>query len=237
MTFIYLLLVSFFLYNIDCVSSVVYSCDRNADCGCSKTNADLNKIVGGESAVDSSWGWAVSLRRTSTNGHFCGGAIISPLHIITAAHCLKGVLDIPRNVKVVVGINRLSDTGSSMAQERSIVRAFSHPSYNDDSKANDIAILRLNQSLNISNEKGTARLCLAHVIPTDTANNYPIPDSSLIAIGWGLLKSEIESIPYDQHLQQVTLKAISAEHRMCRPSLNNRQLQFCAGVIGGGKGT
>jgi secreted trypsin-like serine protease len=237
MTFIYLLLVSFFLYNIDCVSSVFYSCDRNADCGCSKTNADLNKIVGGESAVDSSWGWAVSLRRISTNEHFCGGAIISPLHIITAAHCLKSFLDIPRNVKVVVGINRLNDTRSSMAQERSIVRAFSHPAFDDDSNANDIAILRLNQSLNISNEKGTARLCLAHVIPTNTANNYPIPDSSLIGIGWGLLKSEDETIPSDQHLQQVTLKAISAEHRMCATSLNNRQLQFCAGVIGGGKGT
>jgi secreted trypsin-like serine protease len=235
MAYNYIVFLFLFLYNIDFVSPIVYSCDRNIECGCSKTNADVGKIVGGESAINSSWGWAVSLQK-SVNGHFCGGVIISSLDVITAAHCIEDPFEMIRNVKVVVGIDTLSQSGSSIAQVRSIVSVMSHPQYDKKSNANDIAVLRLNQPLNISNEKGTARLCLPHVVPIDTANNYPIPDSSLVAIGWGVLASEQISIPSYRHLRQVTLNTISPNHRMCKSVINDQKLQFCAGVIGGGKG-
>jgi len=235
MAYNYIVFLFPFLYNIDFVSPSVYSCDRNIECGCSKANADLGKIVGGESAINSSWGWAVSLQK-NVNRHFCGGIIISPLDVITAAHCVNHLDDIFGDIMVVAGIDILSDSSSSMAQVRSVVHVILHPAYNKTSHVNDIAILRLNQSLNISNEKGTARLCLPHVVPIDTANNYPIPDSSLVAIGWGLLASEQISIPSYRHLQQVTLNAISPNHRMCKFVINDQKLQFCAGVIGGGKG-
>ena len=136
------------MLNINLVTSITYSCDRNAECGCSKIDASLNKIVGGESAVNSSWGWSVSLQKYG--GHFCGGAIISPLHIITAAHCVTNPSDIILNAKVVVGIDVVNQASSSVAQVRSVVRVLSHPQYSSVSKANDIAVLRLNQSLNIS---------------------------------------------------------------------------------------
>jgi secreted trypsin-like serine protease len=235
MVYIYLLFFSFFLYNIEFVSSSVYSCNRSSECGCSKTDANINRIVGGESAISSSWGWAVSLQEGSGK-HFCGGAIISSLHIITAAHCVENPSEIIRAVTAVVGINTLSQSASSMAQVRSIVRVMSHPLYNDYWKVNDIAVLRLNQPLDISNEKGIARLCLPQLVETNTVNNYPLPDTPLIAIGWGKLGSLEESIPPSRNLQQVTLNAMSAGHRMCQNTINNRQLQFCAGVIGGGKG-
>jgi hypothetical protein len=230
----YYYIVFVFLF-IDFVSPTLYSCDRNIGCGCSKTNAVLNKIVGGELAINSSWGWAVSLQK-GVNRHFCGGAIISPLHVITAAHCVDDPVGLLRDMSVVVGIDILSQSSSSTAQVRSVTRIISHPQYNEDSKVNDIAVLLLNQPLNISNEKGTARLCVPYVIPTDTANNYPIPGSSLVAIGWGVLSFWQTSISPSQQLRQVTLNAISAKHQMCEPSINNKQFQFCAGTIGGGKG-
>jgi secreted trypsin-like serine protease len=231
MVYIYLL----FLVNISFVLSITYSCDRNAACGCSKIDATLNKIVGGEAAVNSSWGWAVSLRK-DFSGHFCGGVIISPLHIITAAHCVVNSSDIIQNARVVVGINVLSEATSSIAQVRSVISVFSHPQYSSVSKANDIAVLRLNQALNISNGVGTARLCLPYVMTTNTTNNYPVPGSSLVAIGWGTIISSEQFIPSSRHLQQVTVNGISASHSMCKGTINDRQLQFCAGVIGGGKG-
>ncbi|CAF0801590.1 unnamed protein product [Adineta steineri] len=239
MAYIYLLSIFFFFNTINYISSVTYSCDRTTACGCSKTNAQLNKIVGGESAVDSSWGWAVSLHRSSSNSHFCGGAIISPLHIITAAHC---VVDSSFNIgstRVVVGIDALSQTTTTttMAQQRSIVQVFSHPRYSAITKANDIAVLRLNQPLNISYEKGTARLCIPRVNATSMTYNYPIPNSQMVAIGWGVLRSGDETIPPNLHLQQVTVNALPADHRMCANSIEDRQLQFCAAVSGGGKDT
>jgi transmembrane serine protease 3 len=226
--------ILFFLL-IDFVSPIVYTCDRNASCGCSKTSAIVNKIVGGESAINSSWGWSVSIRG-SGNRHLCGGVIISPLYILTAAHCVTDP-DLPVDkMRVVAGIDELSQSSSSIAQVRSIVHSISHHQYNTITNANDIAVLRLNQSLIISNERDTARLCLPHTNSTSAAINYPIPDSKLVAIGWGRLSSGSSSIPFNQHLQQVTVNALSADHRMCRSTISDPQVQFCAGVINGGKG-
>ncbi|CAF3375255.1 unnamed protein product [Rotaria sp. Silwood1] len=231
----YLFFFSLFLFNINYVSTTVYSCNRNAECGCSKTDARVDKIVGGESAVDSSWGWAVSLQRGGN--HFCGGAIISPLHIITAAHCVTNTTAVIGFVNVVAGIDVWSQSSSTKAQVRSIVSVFSHPNYNDKSKVNDIAVLRLSQSLNISYGRSTARLCIPRVVSTNTSNDYPVPDSTMVAIGWGTLASGATSIPDNLHLQQVTLNAMSANHPMCIRTINNQQVQFCAAVIGGGKDT
>ena len=222
-------------YEIHHVSSITYSCNRAAECGCSKNNAVLTKIVGGESAIESSWAWAASLQKL-TAGHFCGGTIVSASHILTAAHCVTDALDIVRNVKVVVGIDKLSNLQVPTAQQRSIVRVFSHPQYDSRTHANDIAILQLDKPLSVSSANGTPRVCLPYVTPTSMNGDYPFHSSTLIAIGWGVLRSGSLSIYPNQHLQQVTLATIGSDHHMCRSVIQNRRLQFCAGVLGGGKG-
>ncbi|CAF5135023.1 unnamed protein product, partial [Rotaria sp. Silwood1] len=231
----YFFFCSFFLYNINFVSSTVYSCNHNAECGCSKTDAIVDKIVGGESAVNSSWGWAVSLQRFGS--HFCGGAIISPLHIITAANCVPNSTTIIGTANVVASIDKLSQSTSSSAQVRSVVNVFSHPDYDKDSNANDIAVLRLNQPFDISYEKGSARLCIPRVVAADANSDYPVSNSRLVAIGWGKLALSDLVISNTLHLQQVTVNTMPTEHAMCRPTINNQQLQFCAAVEGGGKDT
>ena len=85
-------------------------------------------------------------------------------------------------------------------------------------------------------QTGTARLCLPKVSSQDANNNYPVPDSSLVAIGWGTLRSGEETIPGTRHLQQVTLNGMPTGHYMCKPTIKDINLQFCAAVIGGGKG-
>ena len=44
------------------------------------------RIVGGKSAEPNSWPWQVEIAKTG-NKHWCGGAIIHPRWILTAAHC------------------------------------------------------------------------------------------------------------------------------------------------------
>jgi len=46
------------------------------------------QIVGGVDAPDGLYPYQASLRRSNDKKHFCGGAVISKNHIITAAHCL-----------------------------------------------------------------------------------------------------------------------------------------------------
>lgn len=225
-----------FFYHVGLVSSRTYSCDRTAQCGCSKNDAVTNKIVGGEEAAVFSWGWAVSLQDKSTGAPFCGGTIVSPLHIVTAAHCVPNATAVLRHSRVVVGINKLNESNSAMAQVRLIVGVTSHPGYNDGSKANDIAVLRLSEPLILSNERSTARICLPNVEPSNVTNLYPSSGTPLVAVGWGTLYAGAPSVPPGLHLQQVTLDSMRSTHWMCLSEINDRQLQFCAAVVAGGKG-
>ncbi len=54
-------------------------------------NSSNGRIIRGMEAVPNSQPWLVSLRRKSADGtvrsHFCGGALISDTHVLTAAHC------------------------------------------------------------------------------------------------------------------------------------------------------
>ena len=225
-----------FFYHVGLVSTRAYSCNRTVQCGCSKNDAVTNKIVGGEEATAFSWGWAVSLQDKNTGAPFCGGTIVSPLHIVTAAHCVPNATAVMQQSRVVVGINKLNESNSSAAQVRSIIGVTSHPRYNDVSKANDIAVLRLNEPLILSNERSTARICLPNVEPSNVTNLYPSTGTPLVAVGWGTLYSGAQSVPPGLHLQQVTLDSMNPTHWMCISTISDRQFQFCAAVMGGGKG-
>lgn len=98
-------------------------------------------IIGGREATPGAWPWQVALLTRAMNdpylAQFCGGTIIDPEWVLTAAHCLEDIS--ADRVDVLVGAHRLSDSGVRVSASLKI----SHPDYNAFSNDNDLALLRL----------------------------------------------------------------------------------------------
>ncbi|XP_061170067.1 fibrinolytic enzyme, isozyme C-like [Saccostrea echinata] len=122
------------------------------------------RIVGGAQADENEWPWQVSLQSQAFSffpwSHFCGGSLIAPNYVLTAAHCVDGQR--ARNIRVVAGLHRQSST--STAQAMSVSRIIMHPNYNGNGAGfpNDIALLELsgevtsNRATTIALARGTS---------------------------------------------------------------------------------
>lgn len=137
---------------------------------------DNVRIVGGVDALPGQIPYIASLRWTRGNDlHFCGGSIIRPSWVLTAAHCVDGVLD--DDIIVVVGSVLLSSGG----YERRSVRIISHPEYDDYSLSADVALVQIDVPF-IYNDYVQPIL-----IGTDL-----ILEANAVVSGWGMLNVSTE---------------------------------------------
>lgn len=110
-------------------------------------------IVGGSIANEDQYPWtaAVYTGTSPSGGQFCGGTLVAPAVVVTAAHCVNALLsntaaDLPQDpfrmidpvglrLKVMVGSRHLSAT---RGEHRYVSRVNRHPS-----QSMDIAVLQL----------------------------------------------------------------------------------------------
>ncbi|GGW47904.1 trypsin-like serine protease [Streptomyces bobili] len=109
------------------------------------------KIIGGATTTITTAPWMAQLwygddRGTATTsddiGFFCGGAVIAPTKILTAAHCVKGY-DWRAHGAIVTGTSQLATNDEHGGTVSGVWRQWNHPSYNPAAIDNDIAVLTL----------------------------------------------------------------------------------------------
>ncbi|DAA25966.1 TPA: plasminogen precursor [Bos taurus] len=194
----------------------VPQCESSFDCGKPKVEPKKcsGRIVGGCVSKPHSWPWQVSLRRSSR--HFCGGTLISPKWVLTAAHCLDNILALSF-YKVILGAHNEKVREQSV-QEIPVSRLFREPSQAD------IALLKLSRPAIITKE----------VIPACLPPpNYMVAARTECYItGWGETQGTFgEGLLKEAHLPVI-------ENKVCNRNeyLDGRvkPTELCAGHLIGG---
>ena len=109
---------------------------------------------------------------------WCGGSILTILHILTAAHCTYDSsienIKAPASIQVLVGEH---DTSDSVADFHNVSKITNHPKFNHDNANYDFSILTLTSPITFSAK--AAPICL----PASVASLY-IGQVATVT-GWG----------------------------------------------------
>ncbi|XDV32665.1 hypothetical protein PO909_003415 [Leuciscus waleckii] len=187
-----------------------------SDCGKSRSQ---DRIVGGQDAIIENWPWQVSLQNSGQ--HTCGGSLVSPNWVVTAAHCFNGD-GMKALVKwnVVSGITYLGSSGAS-----SVDKIIVNRNYKSGRNDYDIAMIRLQSPITLGESRRP--VCLP---PQDLGLKK---DASLVVTGWGHLMEKGNVSPKLQKAQIPLIDRASCQSPAVYGSSVTPRM-ICAGFLKGG---
>ncbi|KAM4693494.1 vitamin K-dependent protein C [Discoglossus pictus] len=132
------------------------------------------RLIGSKPGRKGDTPWQVLL--TADKKFTCGGALIHPFWVLTAAHCLE------QRGKLLVRLGeydrrKLEDTEIQF----SITKIIIHPEYNSKTTDNDIALLRLSQPVVYG--KYILPICLPNLGLAE--RNLNVDGTEVVVTGWG----------------------------------------------------
>jgi len=176
---------------------------------CGRPDVFQGRVIAGENAKKGAWPWQILMLN---NGRpMCGGSLIAPQWVVTAAHCVYGSESRPYAYKVRVGEHIFSTTSDGNDhKDIAVSKIITHRSYAPRTLNTDIALMKLATPVQFG--KWVKPVCLP-----GQGQNVPVGTECYIT-GWGKIRH-----PGNMHptLQQGKLPVVS--NAACT-KLNTRNL-------------
>jgi hypothetical protein len=180
-------------------------------------------VVGGQESSISQYPWQVLVFLPSEKIE-CGGSILSPTTILTAAHCVDHegtTTPYPAaNVMIMAGNSNVNQSPPPTAETRSVANIRTHPYYTPPPNIkDDAAVLTLSQPLTMSST--------VQAIALVASGATPAPGTALSVAGYGKEEGS-ESVPPSGKLSAASLMALSSDG--CRSAVGepNSAVLLCA---------
>ncbi|XP_023267101.1 serine protease 33-like [Seriola lalandi dorsalis] len=188
-----------------------------------------DRIVGGMNAADGAWPWQVDIQ-TVSDGHICGGSIITESWVLSAAHCFPNPSDVS---SYIIYAGRYQLNGFNQHQSSHRVRQVVIPSgYSEPHGGKDLALVQLSSPVLWSDR--VRPVCLP-------ASGTLFPSGMLCSVtGWGNIRDDVP-LQGVGTLQEVQVPIISQSS--CQEMYQTNPTErvdilydmICAGYQEGGK--
>ncbi|UVD59388.1 trypsin-like serine protease (plasmid) [Rhizobium sp. Pop5] len=207
---------------------------------------DGGRVIGGQAAKKGEWPWQVKIlapdpeQRGRFGGH-CGGSLIAPRWILTAAHCVtsgrSGKQDLfARDLLIVEGKSKIDKVISVDGPDKpglAVEDVIIHEDFDRKVFANDIALIKLAEPA----------VSKPAILASASDDAVEAAGHTAVVTGWGYTKADHgwddKYLPTE--LQEVELPIVSRED--CRAAYRESSMRMnpidernvCAGYAEGGK--
>ncbi|GGJ34205.1 S1 family peptidase [Streptomyces brasiliensis] len=176
-------------------------------------------VVGGTTTTTTAYPFMMQITDAAQN-QFCGGTLVAPKKVVTAAHCMVG--ETTGSLRVVGGRTYLNGTNGTVSR---VSKIWINPDYTDANDGDDVAVLTLSTSMPYTT---------ASYVSSSQTGVYAAGTTARI-LGWGTTSEN--GSPSNQ-LRTATVPIVSDSS--CRGSYGSDFIQsdmVCAGYASGGVDT